>query len=145
MIVLDVAKGFVPAFLGVLLVSDLVGILAGAAAMLGHARPLFLRFARGGKMVATTGGVFFGLAPLVAVTCLGVWVAVFLATRYSSVASLSAAVMMVVLSVLYGQSWSVVAFAAVAAACVFFLHRGNLRRLRHGTESRFRFRRAARA
>jgi glycerol-3-phosphate acyltransferase PlsY len=144
-ILLDVVKGFVPAFLGVLLVSDLVGILAGAAAMLGHARPVFLRFARGGKMVATTGGVFFGVAPLVALSCVGVWLAVFVVTRYASVASLAAAIMMVVLSILYGEPWSVVAFAAAAAAVVFVLHRGNLRRLRHGTESRFHFRRAARA
>jgi glycerol-3-phosphate acyltransferase PlsY len=96
-------------------------------------------------MVATTGGVFFGVAPLVALSCVGVWLAVFVVTRYSSVASLAAAIAMVALSVLYGEPWSVVAFAAAAAAAVFVLHRGNLRRLRHGTESRFHFRRAARA
>jgi acyl phosphate:glycerol-3-phosphate acyltransferase len=144
-ILVDLGKGFAPAFLGVLLVSDLVGILAGAAAMLGHARPVFLRFARGGKMVATTGGAFFGVAPLVAASCVGVWIVVFLLTRYASVASLAAALAMVVLSIAYGEPWSVVAFASVAAAAVFVLHRANLRRLRAGTESRFHFRRAARA
>jgi glycerol-3-phosphate acyltransferase PlsY len=144
-ILLDVAKGFVPAFLGVILVSDLVGILAGAAAMFGHTRPIFLRFARGGKMVATTGGAFFGVAPLVGLSCLAVWVVVFLVTRYSSVASLAAATMMVVLSVAFGEPWPVIAFSGIAAATVFVLHRENLRRLRAGTESRFHFRRAARA
>jgi len=144
-ILVDLAKGFVPALLGVILVSDLVGILAGAAAMLGHARPVFLRFAKGGKMVATTGGAFFGVAPLVAASCVGVWLVVFLLTRYASVASLAAAVMMIVLSIAYGEPWSVVAFAAVAASAVFVLHRTNLRRLREGTESRFHFRRGARA
>src|SRR5215472_4219982 len=59
-VVLDTLKGFVPALLGVVYVSHLAGILAGAAAMLGHFRPLFLRFAKGGKMVATCGGVMFG-------------------------------------------------------------------------------------
>ena len=54
-VLLDVLKGFVPAFLGVQLVSPLCGILAGAAAMAGHYRPLFLRFEKGGKMVATGG------------------------------------------------------------------------------------------
>jgi hypothetical protein len=49
-VVLDTAKGFVPALVFSLTVSPLAGVLAGAGAMLGHARPLFLRFERGGKM-----------------------------------------------------------------------------------------------
>ena len=64
---LDVAKGFVPALVGVKLGGEWVGVLAGAAAMLGHARPIWLRFRRGGKMVATAGGVVLALAPLAAV------------------------------------------------------------------------------
>ena len=63
-VVLDVAKGFVPALVGTILVGELVGVLAGGAAMLGHWRPLFLRFQKGGKTVATAGGTFFGVAPL---------------------------------------------------------------------------------
>ena len=51
---LDIAKGSVAAVLGLWLGSDLVGVLAGVAAMVGHWRPLFLGFARGGKIVATT-------------------------------------------------------------------------------------------
>ena len=54
-VLLDVAKGFVPALVGTLLVGELVGVLAGGAAMLGHWRPLFLRFQKGGKTVATGG------------------------------------------------------------------------------------------
>ena len=53
---LDTAKGFVPAFLATVYVGHLAGVIAGGAAMLGHWRPLFLRFARGGKVVATCGG-----------------------------------------------------------------------------------------
>ena len=52
---LDVAKGFVPALIGVKLGGEWVGVLAGAAAMLGHARPIWLGFSKGGKMVATGG------------------------------------------------------------------------------------------
>ena len=54
---LDIAKGAAAALLGLWLGGDLVGVLAGVAAMIGHWRPLFLGFARGGKIVATTGGV----------------------------------------------------------------------------------------
>src|SRR5205807_5228669 len=60
-------------------------LLAGGAAMLGHWRPLFLRFARGGKVVATCGGAFLGVAPLVGGVGLAVWLLVFALLRYASV------------------------------------------------------------
>jgi glycerol-3-phosphate acyltransferase PlsY len=144
-VALDTLKGFVPALLGVVYVSHLAGILAGAAAMLGHFRPLFLRFAKGGKMVATCGGVMFGLAPWVALTAGVVWLAAFLLFRYASVASILAGIALPVTAALYGYPTSVVVFAALAALAILYLHRANLGRLRAGTEHRFRFRRPARA
>jgi acyl phosphate:glycerol-3-phosphate acyltransferase len=134
---LDVAKGFAAALLGLWAGGALVGVLAGAAAMLGHARPVFLRFAKGGKMVATTGGVFFALAPLATLCCAVVWLAVFVLTRYASVASIVAALALVAFVVLLGYDWPVIAFAAGGAASIVFLHRNNVRRLVGGTEHRF--------
>jgi glycerol-3-phosphate acyltransferase PlsY len=141
-VVLDVAKGFVPALVGTAVAGELVGVLAGGAAMLGHWRPLFLGFQKGGKTVATAGGTFFGVAPLLGLAGLVAWVVVFLVTRYSSVASMTAAATLPVLAVVLGEPWPVVAFASVAAVAVLVLHRGNIARLRAGTESRFRLRRA---
>jgi glycerol-3-phosphate acyltransferase PlsY len=142
-VLLDVAKAFVPALLGRLLVDDhdLTAVLAGAAAMLGHWRPIFLRFERGGKTVAAAGGVFFAVAPLVGLATLGVWVVVFIATRYASVASIVAAIGTPILAAAFGEPWPVIVFAAASAAAVVVLHRANLRRLRAGTENRFRLRR----
>jgi acyl phosphate:glycerol-3-phosphate acyltransferase len=144
-VLLDVLKGYVPALLGMLFVSPhyLAGICAGAAAMLGHWRPLFLRFAKGGKMVATCGGVFFGVAFWVALSAGVVWLATFLAFRYASIASIFAGIALPVFAAAYGYPLSVVLFGAGAAAAILFLHRANLRRLRAGTESRFHFRRPA--
>jgi acyl phosphate:glycerol-3-phosphate acyltransferase len=146
-VLLDVLKGFIPAFVGVHYVSPphLAGIAAGAAAMLGHWRPLFLKFARGGKLVATCGGVFFGVAFWVAVSAGLTWIAVFLLLRYASVASIVAGISLPVFAVLYGYPTSVVLFGVAAALAILFLHRANLRRLRAGTENRFHLRRAARA
>lgn len=143
-VVLDVAKGFVPAFLGVQLVSPLVGVLAGSAAMLGHWRPLYLGFARGGKMVATSAGVFLALAPWAALVGLGVWVVVFLSTRYVSLASMATAVVLPLAALLLGLAWPIVVFAAVAAVGVILLHRPNIARLRAGTENRASLRRRGR-
>ena len=136
-VLLDTAKGFVPALVFALVVSPLAGVLAGAGAMLGHARPLFLRFERGGKMVATCGGAFLGVAPLVGGIGLVVWIVIFLLTRYASVASMVAAVSLPVAAALLGLSWPVIAFAAVAAAAVLVLHRANVKRLFRGEENRF--------
>jgi glycerol-3-phosphate acyltransferase PlsY len=140
-VLLDVLKGFVPALLGMLFVSPhhLSGICAGAAAMLGHWRPIFLRFEKGGKMVATCGGVFFGVAPLVALTAGVIWLAMFLLLRYASLASIIAGISLPVLAALYGDPTSVVLFGVAAAGAILFLHRANLRRLRAGTENRFQW------
>lgn len=138
-VVLDVAKGLVPALVGSALGGSLVGVLAGSAAMLGHWRPLFLGFQKGGKTVATAGGTFFGAAPLLGILGLGVWIVVFLLCRYASLASILAALSMPVVALLLGEDWPVVVFAALAAIAVAVLHRANIGRLRAGTESRFSF------
>ena len=134
---LDVAKGFVPAYVGLRVGGEWVGVLAGSAAMLGHARPIWLGFTKGGKMVATGGGVAFALAPLPATICLLIWIATFFLFRYASLASLVTALALPVLCVAFGEPWPTVAFTAVAAVAVVFLHRQNIGRLLHGTESRF--------
>jgi glycerol-3-phosphate acyltransferase PlsY len=146
-VLLDTLKGFIPAVLGMLYVypHHLSGICAGAAAMLGHWRPLFLRFAKGGKMVATCGGVFFGVAPLVALTAGIVWLAVFVLLRYASLASIVAGISLPVMAAVYGYPLSVILFGVAAAIAILYLHRGNLRRLRAGTEHRFQLRRPASA
>jgi len=135
--VLDVLKGLVPAALGLRLGGDWVGVLAGAAAMLGHARPLYLGFSKGGKMVATAGGVALALAPLAALGCAAIWILAFALTRYASLASILAAAALPVLCLAFGASWPVVAFTAIAAVGVLALHRQNVRRLLSGTEPRF--------
>ncbi len=140
-VLLDTAKGFGPAFAATVVVGHGSGVLAGAAAMVGHWRPLYLGFQRGGKMVATAGGAFLGLAPLVGVTAAGVWLLFFGLTRYASVASMTAAVSLGLWAWLYGYPWPVVAFGGAAGAGVLFLHRANVARLARGEENRFELRR----
>jgi glycerol-3-phosphate acyltransferase PlsY len=134
---LDVAKGLAAALLGVWLGNELIGLLAGIAALIGHWRPLFIGFGRGGKIVATTGGVTLALAPFATLAVAGVWIATFLVTRYTSVASLLSAAALPLFAILFGASWLVVAFAAGAAVAIFALHRANIARLLNRTENRF--------
>ncbi|HJQ74254.1 MAG TPA: glycerol-3-phosphate 1-O-acyltransferase PlsY [Gaiellaceae bacterium] len=140
-VILDTAKGFGPAFAATVVVGHGSGVLAGAAAMLGHWRPLYLGFRRGGKMVATAGGAFLGVAPLVGVTGAGVWLLVFGLTRYASVASITAAASLALWAWLFGYPWPVIVFGAAAGAGVAFLHRANIARLARGEENRLELRR----
>jgi acyl phosphate:glycerol-3-phosphate acyltransferase len=138
---LDIAKGAAAALLARWLGGDLIAVLAGVAALAGHWRPLFLGFARGGKTVATTGGVALALAVLPALAAAGTWIVLFLATRYASVASIGAALALPVFALLFGSSWPVLAFTAGAAVAIMILHRANVRRLLAGEENRIALRR----
>jgi glycerol-3-phosphate acyltransferase PlsY len=139
--VLDILKAFVPTLVATLVAGHLVGVLTGAAAMIGHARPVFLRFARGGKMVATAAGAFLGVAPLLGLAGAGVWLVVFAVFRYASLASIVAAASLAPLAYGMGYPWPVIAFGGAAGLGVLVLHRANVRRLLRGEESRFEFRR----
>jgi acyl phosphate:glycerol-3-phosphate acyltransferase len=138
---LDIAKGAAAALLGRWLGNDLIAVLAGMAAMAGHWRPLFISFGRGGKTVATTGGVALALAPLAALAAAGVWIVVFLATRYASLASIVAALALPLFAVLLGSSWPVIAFTIGGAVAIVVLHRSNIARLLSGQEHKIDLRR----
>lgn len=140
---LDTAKGAAAALLGLWAGDETIGLAAGIAAMAGHWRPLFLGLARGGKIVATTGGVALALAFLPSLATAAVWVVTFLVTRYTSVASMLAAVSLPVFAAVFGAPGEVVVFAAGAALAIVVLHRANIGRLAHGTENRFQLRRRA--
>jgi glycerol-3-phosphate acyltransferase PlsY len=135
-VLLDTAKGFAPALAATLVVGHGTGVLAGAAAMLGHYRPLFMRFQRGGKIVATTGGAFLGVAPLVGGAGLLVWIVVFVVFRYPSLASMVSAASLIAWAWLLGFPWPVLVFSAFAGGGVVLLHRENIRRLLRGEENR---------
>ncbi len=139
----DVAKGALPVLLlprwttGPLS-PQVVGIVCGVAAILGHFRPIFLRFGKGGKGVATATGVFFALAPLPMLAGLAVFGVVVLASGYVSLGSLIAAV--VLPSLLLGTEGvrsPVFQVSVVLSVFVFWTHRANIRRLRRGEEYRF--------
>jgi glycerol-3-phosphate acyltransferase PlsY len=139
----DTLKGYLP----VLLLPEpaahpeLAAIGYGVAAIVGHVRPVFLGFRKGGKGVATAGGVFFALAPIALLVAFAVFVAVFLASGFVSLGSLSAAVALP-LALLALDGWrpgAVFGISVLVAAFVFWTHRANVGRLRRGEESRFRF------
>ena len=112
-----------------------VGLIAGAAAFIGHCYPVWLGF-KGGKGVATFFGVLFaGVWPLGIISGI-TWLAIATMFRYSSLAALCAAAIAPVAALVAGFSWSEVIFTLVLAILIFWRHRTNIARLRAGTEPR---------
>jgi len=150
-LVLDAAKGaFAVLVAGVALSGQRATInvrwvvaAAAVAVIVGHIFPVWLKF-RGGKGVATAAGAFFLVAPF-ALLCAGiVFVIVVAITRYVSLASLAAAILIPFF--LWLQKWLLqpaadikppLTAAVIGALLIIFAHRGNIRRLVSGTESKF--------
>ena len=137
---LDIGKGSAAAALGLVVGGPSGAVVAGTGALIGHWRPLFLGFRRGGKIVATTVGVALVIAPLASVVMAVLWWMVLLATRYTSVASVTASIALAPLVFAFGGTWAEVIFTACAAAAIVVLHRANIERLWRGTENRFSIR-----
>ncbi len=112
-----------------------LGLVAGAAAFIGHCFPVWLGF-KGGKGVATFFGVLFaGVWPLGVIAGV-IWLAVATIFRYSSLAALCAAAAVPLLGLVAGFSWPEIFFTLALAALIFWRHEANIARLRAGSEPR---------
>jgi glycerol-3-phosphate acyltransferase PlsY len=133
---LDVAKGAVAVLVAQRFSAEpATPVAGGLASIIGHVYPVWLGF-RGGKGVATAGGVFAVLTPTAvavagAVFALTTWV-----TRYASVGSIAAAVTLAAMTVAIDVPAGVAVGALIAAVIVIHRHRSNLARLLAGTERR---------
>lgn len=113
-----------------------VQIAGLVAAILGHSFSCFTRF-KGGKGVATAAGGILMLMPLAALTVTGVWIVMFYAFRFVSLASLTAAIALPITTWALGHSLTLIVFSALIALLVVVRHRSNIVRLLNGTENRF--------
>ncbi len=112
---------------------SLIGLFA---AVVGHSFSLFTGF-RGGKGVAAMLGGVAALMPLAALVGIFIWLSIFYATRYVSVASIVLAISLPITNWLSGQPRPLLWFSVVLAAVVVFRHKSNLGRLAKGQENRF--------
>ena len=155
--VMDVLKGFLAVYLamhlaakygdssGALLGDGLkqplaqvfdLGIFAGIFAVLGHNYTCWLKF-KGGKGIATTGGVYLALAPWALLVALIVFILAILLTKYVSVGSMAAAMALpVTVWVMTPHETFLGTVTTALGALAIYKHKGNLQRLRAGTENR---------
>ena len=133
---LDVAKGALAVVLALVAHAGVtLTALAAAAAVVGHIYPVWLRF-HGGKGVAVAAGVFAVLSPIATALAAGLFLVIVWLTRYVSLGSIAATVALPPAAWITGEPIAVVLAAAGSGGLILFRHRGNIRRLRHGTERR---------
>lgn len=116
---------------------DFFQVFLGFAAVCGHIWPVFLKF-KGGKGVATTLGVAIGIAPMLLLPSVAVWVIVFALTRYVSLASILALLVFPAVSALSGRSIYLTVFGSLICFLSIYKHKDNIARLVRGQEHKIR-------
>ena len=141
---MDISKGVLSMLLSSYLLKEngsmVFLMLAAGICVLGHVFPVFAGF-RGGKGVATSLGVFLGLNPLTALTCILVFLLVFMATRYVSLSSITAAFLLPFISffIYHQEAIEVIYFNIILSLIVILAHHKNIKRLIAGEEQRMNF------
>lgn len=150
--ILDFLKGFLPSFIAIFILpkhlgitgnyADICIILAIIGSFIGHIFPIYLKF-KGGKGVATGAGSLLALTPLAVVIGLVGWVIIYKISRYVSLASIMAAVIVAVMTnilsifSIYPISVTLQIFVAIISLIAIIKHKSNIVRLMNGTENRF--------
>ncbi|MCX6364371.1 MAG: glycerol-3-phosphate 1-O-acyltransferase PlsY [Actinobacteria bacterium] len=137
-LVCDMLKGFIPAFIAAYFLRETdpwLVIFIAAAPVVGHMYSVFLK-GRGGKGVATGAGVVLALVPLAFGVIFVVWLLLIVITRYVSLASLVATLLVPVFVFALGDPLPYLIAAVLVTVGIFWAHRGNIKRLFQGTENR---------
>lgn len=148
--VLDFLKGLIPVIAVKYVISsyqflpvDVVQIIVGLFAVVGHMFPVYLKF-KGGKGVATGAGIVAGIMPVITLILIAVWALITFTTRYVSVASISVALLLPVMVIIKKYvlhqdtpTLYVLFFCILIAVFVIVRHKSNIARLMKGEENRF--------
>ena len=132
-LIFDIAKAIIPVIYVKFNYPDLIYI-ASLCAFLGHVFPIWLKF-KGGKGVATYVGILFSINIILGLVFVASWVFIFLLSRYSSLSSIIASILVPIYILITGQINDAI-FFAIMFILIFFTHRENIKRLKNKEESK---------
>ncbi|MDD3852326.1 MAG: glycerol-3-phosphate 1-O-acyltransferase PlsY [Syntrophomonadaceae bacterium] len=136
-LIADLLKGVAAVWIGNQSSLSLVLVACCLAVGVGHCYPIFLRF-KGGKAVATAAGVVLALSPILFLILVLTFISVVVLSGYVSLGSVLVAILFPILTILMVKPWTYTFIALILAMLVVYRHRENLRRLKAGTEPKFR-------
>lgn len=139
---LDALKGALPVVLAKLFATvgvslGLAPVIAAIAVIIGHSKSIFLQF-KGGKSVASGVGTILALNWVVGIIIALVWGVITYTTKYVSVGSIIALVVSPFVMYFLGAPIAYVAYCALGAIYIVYLHRENIKRLINGNENKVR-------
>ncbi len=139
---LDIGKGALAVYIAKLYSVSYYGeeaaifiLIVGIAAIAGHNLPIFLKF-DGGRGVATSVGVLGSLAPWPIIITAVLWITIILLSKYVSLASITGAVAVPILMLIFSKPIEYLIFCLLISLFVIYRHRPNIKRLLNGTENK---------
>ena len=134
----DVLKGVIAALIGYWIAGESGAIISSLGAIIGHNWPVFLQF-RGGKGIATSLGSLIVIIPLVSAIVFVIGIVIIVVTKYVSLASIIAAVLLPILTVVFKCSKGEIIYAIIVSVLALYRHKSNIKRLLSGTENKIDF------
>ncbi|MCP3031305.1 glycerol-3-phosphate 1-O-acyltransferase PlsY [Halobacillus sp. A1] len=128
----DILKGTAATVIPVLFGADVIPLVIGVFAVIGHMYPVFAGF-KGGKAVATSAGVVLGVNPLVFAILLGTFFLLLYLSKYVSLASMVTGIVTFIVTLLLGE-YGLSIIIAVFTVFVIYRHRSNIKRIMNKTE-----------
>jgi len=128
----DILKGTVATLIPLLFDADVYRLIIGLFAVLGHTYPLFARF-KGGKAVATSGGIILGISPLLFVVMVLSFLSSLYITKYVSLSSMITGIVTIIVSIIL---WDIglMIIVTTLSIFVFYRHKDNIKRIKNKTE-----------
>ncbi|WP_101843989.1 glycerol-3-phosphate 1-O-acyltransferase PlsY [Halobacillus sp. Marseille-P3879] len=128
----DILKGTLATVLPLLFSADVITLVIGIFAVIGHMYPVFAGF-KGGKAVATSGGVILGVNPIVFAIILGTFFLLLYFTKYVSLSSMVTGIVSFIVTLLLGE-YGLSIVTAIMTIFVIYRHRTNIKRIMNKTE-----------
>lgn len=128
----DILKGTGATLLPLLVEADLNRLIIGLFAVLGHTYPLFAKF-RGGKAVATSGGIILGINPILFVIMVATFIIALYISKYVSLSSMITGIVSIIAAIIF-KDITLIIVISVLTIFVFYRHKDNIKRIKNKTE-----------
>lgn len=133
----DILKGTLATILPSLFDASVYQLVIGIFAVIGHTYPIFAKF-KGGKAVATSGGIILGIYPLLFVIMISTFLLTLYLTKYVSLSSMITGVVTIIVSLFY-KDIALIIVISLLTTFVIYRHRENIKRIRKGTEPKIKW------